>query len=403
MKILVVSTKIPFPIIDGHTLRTYNLLKQTARQHDVYLLSFYQTDLELTGIEHLRSICKDVKVLSVPSMNSKKRLFFTILRSIFSLIPFSVLKYKSSQMEQDIEQIVKENKIDLIHFDLLPLSQYAKINNKLPTLLVDHNIESALLARRIRREKWPGKIFFWLDWLKLKRFETHSLTTVDLTVTVSRADKDGLQQLSPGSRVTVVENGVDTSYFQTSEVAEDEHSLVYVGGLNWFPNQDAIDYFHDNILPLIKKYIPDIKLRVIGKRPAKNKSFADPAIELMGFVDDDRPYVSKAAVFIVPLRVGGGTRLKILNALSMKKAVVSTSIGCEGLNVRDGENILIADKAEEFAAAVIRLLHSPCERQRLGEAGRQLVRQEYEWNVIAAKMEKAYSQLLLQRRKVILP
>ncbi len=390
MNILFVSTKILYPIVDGHSLRTFNLLKEASKDFNIYLLSFIQSDFDLTGVKHLEKFCKDVTVIPVSTMGSKLKFSLILIKSIFSLLPFVAVKYKSRKMEQLIKSKSIDNNIDLIHLDLLPLAQYCTNKINIPTILVEHNIESALLARRMEREAYPAKLFFYLDWLKLRKFEKHALKKVNLTVAVSQKDKEGLKKKSPYAKIEVISNGVDTEYFKKDNTKEEDNTLVYVGGLNWFPNLDAINYFQNDILPIIKKEKPSVKLRVIGRLPGKPLKFVDSAIDLLGFVNDDRPYISNTSIFIVPLRVGGGTRLKILNALSMSKAIVSTSIGCEGLEVTDGTNILIADTAEEFAAKVINLLNSPEKRKSLGESGRRLAIQKYEWNVVAKKMNQLY-------------
>jgi glycosyltransferase involved in cell wall biosynthesis len=398
LNILFVSTKNPYPIADGHGLRTYNLLKHAAKKFNIFLLTFLQTERDLTGLNHMRQFCKDVIPIPIPLKESRAKFYLTMLQSVFSLSPFVVLKYRSHQMQKYIQKIIRVNKIDIVHLDLLPLAQYCKYIRNMPTILVNHNVESILIRRRIKEEKYPSKLFFLLEWLKLSRYESRALKGVSLTIAVSENDRIELQKRSPSAKIEVIDNGVDTEYFRDDGNMEDENTMVYVGGLNWFPNLDAINFFCSDILPLIRERVPNAKLRVVGQLPKKPWRIRHRSVELSGFVEDDRPIISRSAVFIVPLRVGGGTRLKILNALSMGKAVVSTTIGCEGLTVTNEENILIADAPEGFANAVVFLLKSPEIRKYLGRQGRILVKNRYDWQIISSKMNNMYSEILRTKR-----
>jgi glycosyltransferase involved in cell wall biosynthesis len=217
-------------------------------------------------------------------------------------------------------------------------------------------------------------------------------------VAVSELDAEQLNRLSGRHDVVYVPNGVDTDYFRLESVEPDGKSnptLIYVGGFTWFPNLDAIDYFRREILPIVQARVPNVKLKVIGRYPDTaqvREIAADPAIELCGLVDDIRPHVQAAGVYIVPLRIGGGTRLKILDALSMAKAIVSTSIGCEGLDVVPGESIIVADEPKSFADALIRLFNDPQAVQRIGQNGRALAEARYDWRAVAKGLDAAYQR-----------
>jgi glycosyltransferase involved in cell wall biosynthesis len=259
---------------------------------------------------------------------------------------------------------------------------------------VHQNIESELLYRRSRYVRNPlAKAYLALQARKLRRFERKASRIVDHHATVSERDRETLLRISPGSKVTVVPNGVDPEYFKKTIDAVESNRLIYVGGMTWFPNYDAMLYFIDHIWPLIKKEVPDAKLTHIGRQTSNEfarKAESDPALRFLGFVDDIRPEMSRSAVYIVPLRIGGGTRLKILDAMSMGKAIVSTSIGCEGIDVTDGHDILIADTPAEFAAKTVELMRNPHLRDTLSKNARETVIKKYAWNVIASELEEAY-------------
>lgn len=218
---------------------------------------------------------------------------------------------------------------------------------------------------------------------------------VALNVAVSEDDAAALRRLAPGARVVVVPNGVDVGSFQPAPDPEGE-SLVFVGGANWFPNRDALEYFCQDILPLLRRTRPRLKVTWVGaaREPDRRRFRAEHDVELTGYVGDIRPYVNAAACFIVPLRVGGGSRLKILDAWALGKAVVSTSVGCEGLAAEDEGNLLVADEPATFAAAVERVLADRSLRRALGRAARELAEREYAWEVVGARLVDAYGQLL---------
>ncbi|MEP6474534.1 MAG: glycosyltransferase family 4 protein, partial [Gemmatimonadota bacterium] len=213
---------------------------------------------------------------------------------------------------------------------------------------------------------------------------------VALNITVSDADADQLRAIAPQGRYLTVPNGVDVGAFRPA--AGSGKGVVYVGGTTWFPNRDALDYWSAEIHPLFRQLVGDVPVKWVGRATEQEQRqfAADPGIELTGYVQDVRPYVHEAGCFIVPLRIGGGTRLKILDAWAMGKAVVSTSIGCEGLRAVDGQNILIRDSPKEFAEAVALVLRDAALRQRLGAAARQTVEETYSWEVLSQPMIEAY-------------
>jgi len=214
-------------------------------------------------------------------------------------------------------------------------------------------------------------------------------------VAVSDLDAQHLRELAPQAHVSTVPNGVDTSYFAAQGLPRKPAHLVFVGGFTWFPNLDAIRYFCDDVLPLVTRAVPDLRLTVIGRQPdtpVVEEMGRNPHVHLTGQVDDIRPYVDEAAAYIVPLRIGGGTRLKILDALAMSKAIISTSVGCEGLAVEDGKNIVIADTPQALSEAIVRLFKHPEEAQAIGLRGRELVEQRYDWAAVAKGLMASYAQ-----------
>ena len=226
-------------------------------------------------------------------------------------------------------------------------------------------------------------------------YESQVCGCFNMCVGVSAQDRERLVALCPGMAVEVVSNGVDLDYFKPGD-AEDEMSLVFTGSMDWHPNEDAVLYFCHHVLPLIRTEFPEIKFCIVGSNPSERVLGLQrlEGVVVTGSVEDVRPYISNAAVYVVPLRVGGGTRLKILQALAMRKAVVSTSIGCEGLDLQPEEHLLVADEPQQFAESTIRLVRDRSLRNRLSESGGALVREKYSWDVIVETLDLAYRRLI---------
>lgn len=391
MNILFLSTKSPYPIKDGHSSRTYNVLQQLSRNHRVYFLTYFLSEAEEQGISSLKPLIAESRGFRLQSHRSLVRSLWCWLRSVFSCLPFVAIKYRTPEMTREIRRILAQQHIDAVHLDLLPLMVYADLFKRYPMVLVNHNVESELLQRRIPFVRNPVlRLVLRHQYGKLFAFEREAIGRVDCCIAVSERDKQLLSQMNPTARLHVLPNGVDTEYFRPSDTPQ-ANTLLYVGGMDWFPNADAISYFTDQILPKLRESNVDMSIQVIGKIPAGYQR--RQGIEYLGFVDDIRPYVARAKVYIVPLRVGGGTRLKILDALAMGKAVVTTSVGCEGLEVIDGQEVLIRDTPEAFAAAVKDILCEEDLRTRLSIAARERAVQTYDWDVLGRSLQRIYNTL----------
>jgi sugar transferase (PEP-CTERM/EpsH1 system associated) len=397
MKVLFVTTKSPYPLHEGRALRTYNLIREVAREHEVHLVSFVQTPEELEGIEHMRSLCRELHFHKLHFNAPRWRLAVEAVRELFGRAPLQVVKYRQASMRRTLQRLLATHRYDLVHFDMLHLAEYFPLCGPVPKLLTEHNVESVILQRRAETETRPlVRAYLRYQQRKLQRYEAQACRAADHVVAVSEADAEQLQRVS-GRAVTTVPNGVDTTFFTAALDAAAQRNaaptLVYVGAFTWFPNADAIRHFVEQVFPLIRAARPDVQLTVIGKgADAKSEPAlaAQPGVRLAGLVDDIRPWVQQAQAYVVPLRIGGGTRLKILDAMAMGKAIVSTSVGCEGLAVTPGHDILVADDPREFAHQVLRLLGEPELAARLGRNGRALIEQRYDWRAIGAGLLDAY-------------
>jgi polysaccharide biosynthesis protein PslH len=398
LRILAVTTKSPFPLNEGRALRTYNLLRELARRHEVSLCSYIQSEAEAQGVEHMREFCAAVHAVPLYIKRPRFELARDLLRDLPSGAPLLATKYQQPAMAALLRQLIARDRFDVLHLDMLHLGLLLKVADGLPTVLVEHNVESTLLERRIARCRSAlARIYLERQLRKLRGFEVKTCRAVGCVVCVSDHDARALREMCGPVETVMVPNAVDVEYFRATTAAPRTGSLIYVGGLGWFPNLDAIEFFAGDILPRIAREVPEVSLTVVGEVPdAKvvEKLRANGRIRFAGLVDDIRPYAAEAAAYVVPLRIGGGTRLKILDALAMGKPVITTSVGCEGLRVAHGAELLVADDAESFARETVRVLRNASLASQLGRAGRECVMRHYQWSDAARLMEKAYAQAI---------
>jgi len=394
MKILFVSTKGPLPLNDGHSLRTFHLLRQAARRHDIYLLSFVKFPEEYEYIPDLKDFCREVIFIDLSSNRSVFHLGALLVKNMGSHLPLVAQKYYTSKMQAAIRGVTGRRKIDLVHLDMLPLCSYLYLFAKIPVVLNEHNVESALLARLVSREENPYRRWFYaLQQKRLERFERSVLRKCSHVICCSHPDRELLSGLAPRTPISVLPNGVDLAFFKPSgTIREDGKRLVFIGGMNWFPNRDAMQWFDRDVMPRILARHPDIMVDVIGRGDNSIEWKHASNITMHGYVEDVRPYMERAAVFIVPLRIGGGTRLKILNAMAMEKAIVSTNIGIEGLEVQEGWHFVAADTADAFAEAVNNLVSNSASREGLGRRARGLASSRYNWDFIGKQLLGVYEK-----------
>lgn len=400
MRVLVIDEEIPYPLNSGKRLRTFNLLKPLASRHEITFLCRSHEQCAEANMLALRAngICAEI----VPDPIRKKQgptFYFALLANLFSRYPYSVSSHYSPKMIARLGALLNEGHYDLLHCEWTP---YA-INmhpwlEKMPTLVDAHNIEAMIWKRNFQVEQHPlKKAFLYTQWRKMEMFEQLFFPRFSQCVFVSWQDAEQVAAKVASSRVEVVDNGVDSTYFARQnalpQIGHTAPRLVFTGSLDWRPNVDGLLYFLEQIFPLIKLQYPQIRLTIVGRNPLpilQNKVAAMADVVLTGTVDDVRPFMEEAHVYIVPLRVGGGSRLKILEAFSMQMPVVSTSVGAEGLLVSAEENIVLADTPEAFAAAVISILEDPVKANRLGTRGRRLVEEKYQWQALANRLEDCW-------------
>jgi len=399
MRILFLSTRSPYPLISGHSLRTYHMVKGAAQRHNVTLVTFTQLDVEekKENVEHLRGFCEDVFQFRIPMDMSRVNLVGAVCRNLLSPAPLVAEKYNVGPMRQKIRELLQGKRFDLVHVDLLPLSVYTNEFEDLPKLLANHNVESLRLKRWFQTEANPArKCYLGIQLLKLRRFELSVMNRFDCCVVVSEEDKQVLRKMGARKDLFVVPNGTDTSFFSPNGESVKEKSIVWLGHMDVHTNKDAVMYFWNEIYPLLRTRDPSIEMTFVGTGPPEEIVAAaerDRLIKVTGFVDDIRPYVGQASVVVVPIRIGSGTRIKILDTMAMGKAIVSTSVGCEGLNIANGRNIMVADDPKSFSESVIELLNDAKMRGEIEKEARDLAK-TYDWGRMVEKQEAVYQHLV---------
>ena len=391
MRILWLKTELLHPVDKGGKIRTYNMLKELKRDHHVTYLTLDDGSADDKAREQATEYCH--KLMCVPHRQREKfspGFYVELFANLGSRLPYAIKKYESPLMRNTVSELVQEGSVDVVICDFLAPAINVPRNLSCPTVLFQHNVEAMIWKRHFEvQTNQLKKSYLRIQWQKMRAFELDQCRSFDSVVAVSAEDRDEIMSEYSVERVFDVPTGVDTEFFHDSGANSiTPHNLVFTGSMDWLPNEDAISYFTEQILPLIRRSIPDVSLTVVGRNPYPSLlelSKRDPAVLVTGRVDDVRPFMEKAAAYIVPLRIGGGTRLKIFEAMSMKKAIVSTTIGAEGLPVSDGNELRIADTPESFAAAVVELLAKPDLTKQMGERAAAVVRERFGWSGVAKR------------------
>lgn len=389
LKVLFFSQRFPFPMDTGGKIRTGKILEQLKRVFDITLVSNVERPKDDNYLDQIETLCTEFQpVLWKEVKKYTVRFYLKLLRSLFSRYPFTVLNDYSRDIEATLHRLTSEKCFDLLICDFLQPSLNFRSLSGVPTLLFEHNVESVIPRRHLETAQNPVvKMFWWVQWRRMECYEEKTCRKFAGVVTVSENDKAYLEEMFRVPHVFAIPTGVDTQYFEPRDDEVKANSLVFTGSMDWLPNEDAIRFFALEILGRIKRAIPTIQLTVVGRNPRQNlmkELEGYPEITFTGRVDDVRPFISSHSIYIIPLRVGGGTRLKAYEAMAMEKAVVSTTVGIEGLPVRSGEHLMIADDPEHFAAEVVRLLRDSQARTRLAANARLFVQEDFGWNSVAA-------------------
>jgi sugar transferase (PEP-CTERM/EpsH1 system associated) len=404
MRILWVKVGGLWPANSGGRLRSYHILSELSQQHEVTVVTTRQAGE--APAELARHLPRCERVISVPYHAPKHgsgRFIKALAQSWFTALPVDLYKNRVPAMRRTVTRLLTEGNFDLCVADFLtglpnvphdvlpsPVGPPSPVW-KVPIVLFTHNVEHMIWQRLCSNEGNPLKrLLLAIEWRKMRAYEKRACQLADLALTVSETDKELFQRLAPTSNLHAIPTGVDVNYFSPMPVEqEQELELVFSGSMDWFPNEDAMLWFMDSMLPLIRREKPGITVTIVGRNPSAKlqRLAAASKVHVTGTVDDVRPSVHRAAVYIVPLRIGGGTRLKLFEAAAMGKAIVSTTVGAEGLPLEHGKHLVLADTPEDFARQVLKLVEDPALRARLGRAGRELVQTRYSWARVAKELE----------------
>ncbi|MDX6445360.1 MAG: polysaccharide biosynthesis protein PslH [Blastocatellia bacterium] len=398
MRVLQFAPRVCWPLDTGAKLRNYHLARVLAQRARVSLLAF--TDQQHSS-DNLAALYEQVIAIPRDSAYTPAK----VLRGVLGKTPLPVLNYTTNAMKQKLERLVSENDFDIVQVESIHLMSYLPIIRKArrqPLVVCDwHNIESELMQRYSEREAGLLRRAYASRTAGLmSEFEKRALREFDAHVTVSQRDAEQLRYLSPEARIFVIENGVDTAFYsdQESGVTSESpaHRIVFVGSMDYHANIDGAVNFAREVWPRVRERHPELTFTIVGKDPASEVRELGqlPGVEVTGTVEDVRPFYRAAIAAVVPLNVGGGSRLKILEAMAAGVPVVSTTLGAEGLKVQHDENILIADTNEQLAEAIISLVENETRSHELSSAGRALVASRYDWSSLGDELFRTYEELL---------
>ncbi|MCL6511776.1 MAG: glycosyltransferase [Anaerolineae bacterium] len=402
MRLLFLTPQLPYPPRQGTALRNWGLISHLATRHEVWLLSFDERPAnaghELP--EPLRRSCQHVVTVPIPQRAPADR-----LRTLAtSQLPDMAWRLWSPAFAQALSDYLREHRFDVLQVEGIELARYmpgaARSPHRARYVFDEHNAEYLLQKRTFQADardprRWHGAAYSFVQWQRLRAFERRALLAADAVLCVSSEDANALRRLAPTIQPHVIHNGIDVADYATFSAPTSDSRLptvVFTGKMDFRPNVDAVLWFAQRVWPTVKQAHPRARWLIVGQKPSPRLELlrADPDIALTGQVEDVRPYIGQADVYVAPLLAGGGTRFKLLEAMAMRRAIVSTSLGCEGFPVTSGREVIIADRPHEFAGAVIELLRSETHRAALGESAYRFVSATYDWRVIVPRLEEVY-------------
>ena len=395
MNILIVSAQFPYPTRSGFTTRVYQVARHLSMRHNVTLLSYASPD-DRDGVADLATRMSVRVVENKPRSPIGKRAAQAL--TIASSRAYYCREVHSERMQEAIDELCSTRKFDVIQIESSFLCTF-RFPRDARVVVVEHNIEYELLQRMCEGERsLPRRVFNRVEYTRFRRFEEACWKRADACVVTSEREVDAVRRCAPETPLAVVPNAVDPDYFTPSGSPPDPHTLIFNGTLKYRPNVDAVRYLIDDIWPLVRQRYPDATLTLTGSNDGVDlRALMKPGVRLLGEVPDIRPHVRSAGAVVVPIRIGGGTRLKVLEALAMGKPIVSTAVGCEGVAVRDGEHLMIADDAPAFAAKIFEVFESAGLREALGQAGRRLIETRYSWALAGLRLESLYREITCNR------
>ncbi len=405
MKILYITYGLPYPPNSGVSIHDFNIIKQTSQNHTVFVLSLLYDSEENKWLSKFQEYCNFCDIV-IARKRSLWKHFSGLVRGLLTGQPLACHTFIYPEMKQKIQQLLEREKIDIVQIEHSFLAPYIEAIPKryvCKKILSFQNLGSRQYKSMAQMQLGlKRKVLSSLKSLLMQGWEAAYAERFDCNLVVSKQEMDILHQKNHRLKIEIIKNGVDTNLVRPLPKNPGSKTLLFVGTMSYPPNADAMLYFCKRTLPLIREKVPDITLVIVGQHPPQEirELAADDNIMVTGEVSDLKPYYEQAQVVIVPLRAGGGTRLKILEAMAFGRSVVSTKLGCEGLRLKNGEQILIADKPRDFAECICHLLADASERARIASNGHQLVVAEYDWQKVGQKLVSIYKKLLEQQTEV---
>jgi polysaccharide biosynthesis protein PslH len=400
MRILQIAPQIPFPLTDGGKVGVYNITKHLAlRGHSVTFATFLRVRDRGSDLHEFQKYCD-----LVTSDGSTDNSIFGAVKNIFSALPYNIEKYRSRELFSLVQRLVKERQFDVVHVDHLHMAAYGlrcSIQAGLPVVLREHNIESAIVERYARQSSIPPvRWYLGRQLRRIYRYEASAASQCDRVCVISKEDGERLRRMAPDAAISVIGAGIDPDYFLPAQPTERmPFSICFFGSLDWIANQDAVLWFASAIFPKIRRREPRATFTIIGKNaPPEVRNLGGDGVTVMGFVPDLRAEISRHACCVVPIRIGSGIRLKILDSFALRIPVVTTTVGCEGITARDGEELLIGDSPEEFAGQVLRILSEPATGDRISRNAFALADRSFRWDRIASQFEEVYDAVIRARK-----
>jgi sugar transferase (PEP-CTERM/EpsH1 system associated) len=402
MKLLLLTPQLPYPPRQGTAIRNFNLIDQLARRHTVDLLTFLAPDEILTADNPLHELCRRVGALPQPQRSTGARLRDTLQ----SRRPDMALRLASPQMSALVRDFAQSDNYAIVQAEGIEMGHYglvAAADGRSSFIFDDHNCEYVMQRRNALTDlrspvRWPAAAYSLIQWQKLRHYEAWLCNRAAAVAAVSEADAQALRAIAPRATIRVVSNGIDLDYYTPEEAQPTPYpTLVFTGKMDYRPNIDAVLWFAQEVLPIIRRHVANAHFLVVGRNPHArlNALRTEPGITLTGAVTDVRPLIRDSAVYVIPLRVGGGTRFKALEAMASGRPIVSTSLGVEGLGVRNGSEMLLADGPTAFAQAVLTLLapENNALRAHLALNARRFVEENSGWPPIVRGLEDLYTEV----------
>jgi sugar transferase (PEP-CTERM/EpsH1 system associated) len=403
LNLLFVTPQLPYPPRQGTALRTWGLIRHLSQRHAITLLGFADADQSAEApAPELRAACRSLIALPAPRRTRADR-----LRALLSPHPDLARRLWSPDFARALAELLRDSQFDVIQIEGLEMAPYLPIIRSRPQaarfVVYDaHNAELLIQRRALvtdlrRPARWPAACYSWLQLPRLARFEAETCRAVHAVACVSEEDAAALRQHTPDLHPAIVPNGIDVEVYASHAAPGPAHAarLVFTGKMDYRPNLDAALWFIEEVFPRIRAAAPEAEFVAAGQKPPASllRHHGRNGVVIAGAVEDIRPHIAGAAVYVAPLRMGGGTRFKLLEALALARPMVSTTLGAEGFAVRSGRELVLADSPADFAGAVLSLLAEPARAAALGRAGQAFVRAGYDWSAIIPKLEAVYADL----------